>query len=96
MPLNTSGLRRGGPGRPKGSKNKGTAAMIAVWQEFLGSDRYLGNARKRVIAGKAPHLEVYWHNKLIGKPVERIEHSGPEGGPIQVHDHFAVPPGGEK
>jgi len=65
--------------------------MEAVWREFFESDGYIDSAKFRVAQGRAPHLESYWLQKLNGKPVERIEHSGPDGGPIEVHDHFALP-----
>jgi hypothetical protein len=29
--------------------------------------------------------------QVMGKPKESVEISGPNGGPIEVHDHFAVP-----
>lgn len=69
-------LRRGGPGRPKGSKNKRTKEMAALWEEFLASDGYIDSAKLRVVRGKAPHLESYWLNQIIGKPVERHDIRG--------------------
>ena len=85
---NTSGLRRGGPGRPAGSKNKHTKEMNAFWQGVLEGEEYLQAAYKRVLEGKAPHLESYWLNKVNGKPVERHEVTGQGGGPVTVvHEH---------
>lgn len=66
--------------------------MSEFWALFLASQSYCTSAKSRILDGKAPHLETYWVNKIHGKPVERYELSGPEGGPIEVHDHFAVPP----
>ena len=85
---NTAGLRRGGPGRPKGSKNKKTQEMNAFWRDVLEGEEYLLAAVARVNAGKAPHLEAYWINKINGKPVERHEVTGADGGPVTViHEH---------
>ena len=66
--------------------------MNAFWEEFLTSPTYLQVACKRILAGEAPHLENYWLNRTNGKPVERHEITGADGGPIEVHDHFALPP----
>jgi hypothetical protein len=84
---NTHGLRRGGPGRPKGSKNKITLEV----SRLMESPEYFASVKKRVLTGKAPHLETYWLNKLIGKPAGHEDISGR----LQirwkdVHDHFAI------
>ena len=77
MGTNTSGLKRdAGPGRPKGSKNKRTKEMEAVWAEFLESDGYIDSAKRRVQSGRAPHLENYWLAKVNGKPVEKVALEG--------------------
>jgi hypothetical protein len=33
----------------------------------------------------------YLTDQMVGRAVEHVEVSGPNGGPIEVHDHFAVP-----
>lgn len=83
---NTHGLRRGGPGRPKGSKNKLTKEI----ELFFESKVYADAAKARMVQGKAPHLETYWLNQIIGKPVERHELTGDEGGPVRVE--FVIVP----
>ena len=97
MPRNTTGLRRGGPGRPKGSRTKATIEMNAFWKAALESKSYLASALQRVNAGKAPHLEAYWMNKINGKPPESVVHSGEVRMPAQVifelHTETVIPAG---
>lgn len=87
--------RKGHPkagGRTRGTRNK-IQADVAVWcRSLIESVEYRSNYERRLKAGElAPQLEVIaWHYGY-GKPIERVEHSGPAGGPIVVHDHFAVP-----
>lgn len=78
---NQTGLKRtAGPGRPKGSKNRLTKEIT----RFFESKEYAASATHRMTEGKAPHLETYWLNLLVGKPVDRHELGGPDGGPIVV------------
>ena len=69
MARDYSHLRRGGPGRPKGAKNKKTLERDAMqWaQQFFKSDEYLQNARQRIVRGRAAHLESYWLPRIHGK-----------------------------
>lgn len=69
-------LRRGGPGRPKGSKALRKQDLQAVASGLIATPEYQASLRKRLLAGKAPHMEVLLHHYLYGKPKERIEHSG--------------------
>lgn len=57
MARNISGLRRGGPGRPKGSKDKRSLEMAEWAREFFASAEWRASAKKRMLEGKAPHLE---------------------------------------
>lgn len=72
MPRDTSGLKRGGPGRPKGVPNKATSEIKQFCQEFLRSKEYVASAQRRVRSGKAPHLETLWHHYGFGKPAETV------------------------
>jgi hypothetical protein len=82
MPRNLSGLKRGGPGRPKGAPNKATRELKAFWGEFFESDAYRESAKDRIMQGKAPQLESYLLAKVYGKPTEVLEQIGPQAGPI--------------
>jgi hypothetical protein len=58
VPRNTSGLKRdAGPGRPKGSKNKATVAIKEWLANVFDSEEWRQSAIKRMVSGKAPHLE---------------------------------------
>lgn len=70
------GFKKGEGGRPKGATNKATRE-IKVWAEaFLSSDAYVTSAQRRVLAGKAPHLETLWYHYAYGKPKETVELDG--------------------
>ncbi len=83
MPRNISGLKRGGPGRPKGVPNKVTRTMKEWAYGLMESDVWQASARKRILSGKAPHLEGHCLAVLLPK-TDKHEHSGPDGQPIQV------------
>lgn len=72
--------------------NKGTRALKEFWGEFFASDAYRESAKLRIVQGKSPHLETYLLATVYGRPTEHHEISGPERGPIEFHDHFAIPP----
>jgi hypothetical protein len=85
MPRNTSGLRRGGPGRPKGRKNKVPPSVKASVKEVL--EEVAGNNREEIraailkgINSKPPHslryVEVIAHY-VDGKPAETVKLKGP-------------------
>jgi hypothetical protein len=76
-----------GPGRPRGVPNRATAAVKAFWAEYLGSSKYLKAAAKRMGAGRAPHLYVYWLKRLYGDKSE-LEITGPDGRPLQLRVLF--------
>jgi hypothetical protein len=65
-------LTPGGPGRPRGCKNKRTRAAADVAAGMLSDPKYLKSLRRRLLAGKAPHMEVLLHHYAYGKPVDRM------------------------
>lgn len=71
MPRNTSGLRRGGPGRPKGVPNKATIEQKKFLQEILDSEEYRESFKKRVVDGD-PGLEQMMHHYVLGKPKDTL------------------------
>lgn len=77
MKRNTSGLKRGGsPGRPPGQPNKATKEIKAASQKILSDAAYQMSLKKRLAAGKAPHMEVLLHHYAFGKPKETVAHEG--------------------
>jgi hypothetical protein len=84
VPRNTSGLRKGGPGRPKGSKDRVPrsfkASLFSVFDRLETERPDLFEAA--VIAGleaKPPASFQYlqlWAHYREGKPTEKVEHSG--------------------
>lgn len=76
MPRNTSGLKRGGPGRPKGQPNKATAEIRDAARAIVEDKDYAESLKKRVIAGKAPHMETLLFHYAYGKPKDVTDHEG--------------------
>lgn len=68
-----------GRGRPKGALNKATREIKAFALEFLNSDDYMIAMKRRVIAGKAPHLETLLYHYGYGKPKDSIQLDGHVG-----------------
>ena len=65
---NTSGLRKGpGPGRPKGSKNKATREVKEWFADLFADPAWRESAKRRMIQGKAPHLESHGLSVLMPK-----------------------------
>ena len=91
MARNTSGLRRGGPGRPKGVPNKATIAAKEWAGDLVSDTTYRANFRRRFLSGRlAPALEAMVHHYAYGKPIETIREEGPDGGPKitrVIHEH---------
>jgi hypothetical protein len=71
MARNTSGLKRGGPGRPKGAPNKVSREQREFLRNVLESDEYRESLRRRLIRGDT-QLEVMAHHYLIGKPKDTL------------------------
>jgi hypothetical protein len=71
MAKNTSGLRRGGPGRPKGLPNKIGREQREFLKSVLESEEYRESLRRRLIRGDT-QLEVMAHHYLIGKPKDTL------------------------
>jgi hypothetical protein len=46
-----------GPGRPKGLPNKATQDAREFAQKFIDDQDYRESLRRRVISGRAPHME---------------------------------------
>lgn len=75
MARNTSGLKRGGPGRPKGLPNRVTTEAKAACNQIVDDPTYRKNltAYMKANAGHAGPLEpILWYYAK-GKPKERVE-----------------------
>jgi hypothetical protein len=64
-------------GRPKGSRNKTSLEIAAVARQLVESREYKASLKKRLIEGKAPHMEPILFYYAYGKPIDRIELVGP-------------------
>lgn len=79
-------------GRPKGAQNKTTGEIREAAKAIVEDPAYVRSLKKRVKAGKAPHMETLLHYYAYGKPKEQVEVSGPDGHPIrQIIHQYAVP-----
>ena len=85
MPHNISGLKRGGPGRPKGVPNKVTAEARAACAELVDDPVYRERLKARLLAGRLPPaLEcLLWHYAK-GKPKDDLQVTGNERGPLEI------------
>lgn len=71
------GLKRtAGPGRPKGSKNKTTLAQREWAEMLLQSEEYRESARRRILAGRAAHLEALFHEATCLPRKSEVHHTG--------------------
>jgi hypothetical protein len=71
-------LRRGGPGRPKYKEE----ALAAIRE---GLPAAIAALKAKAAKGDAKAIELCLHYG-IGKPVDKLEMSGPDGGPIVTAD----------
>lgn len=76
MPAFQKGTSGNPKGRPKGCADHKTREIRAMLQEFMGGEEYQQNVQRRILMGRAPHMESYFGQLLWGKPVDRIEQSG--------------------
>lgn len=76
-------------GRARGSKDKTPRSFRALVRHVIGANEAaVKKAFLEGITGKDAHRYL-----AIAASLEKQQHevSGPEGGPIQVHDHFSLP-----
>jgi uncharacterized small protein (DUF1192 family) len=69
--------RRGTPGsklgRTTGATNVITRELRTFWHNFFSSEEYRASAKRRILAGEAPHLENYLMARIYGKPKEQVD-----------------------
>lgn len=74
---NTSGLKRGGPGRAAGVPNRVTKEAREIAGKLVDDPVYLESLKRRLMRGKlAPAVETMLWHYAKGKPKETIEHQG--------------------
>jgi hypothetical protein len=77
-------------GRPKGSRDKRTIEIQIMARSLIEDPAYQASLKKRLEAGKAPHMEPILYYYAYGKPIDRVRLAGEDGGPVQVSDPFFV------
>jgi hypothetical protein len=83
-------------GRRVGSMNRRSLLEEVLYEIDPSDGRVYWQQLHALAAGehKDAHVRVKALSLLLsykyGKPTEHVELSGPEGGPIPVHDHFVV------
>ena len=69
--------RPSGAGRKKGTKNKVPTEIKQFMKELLSSEEYQKTVKERILAGKAPAVELCGLHWTGGKPRESVEVSTP-------------------
>jgi len=69
-------------GRREGTPNRATAEFKGFWQQFLSSTEYRDSLKRRMLDGKADHMERYVAELLYGRP--RQESEGDDEGHVTI------------
>jgi hypothetical protein len=70
------GFKKGEGGRPKGATNKATRAIKEAARALVEDRAYQESLKRRVTAGRAPHMETLLFAYAYGKPKDVTEHEG--------------------
>jgi len=74
-------------GRPKGVQNKTTVEVRELASRLVTDPDYLENLEIRLKTGEAaPAVEAMLWHYAHGKPVDKVELTGPGGGPVAMRD----------
>jgi hypothetical protein len=73
MNRHTDHLPNNGLGRPKGATNHATRELKQELRLFFSGGEYRASVKKRIIAGSAPTIELYFLQLLYGKPKETVD-----------------------
>jgi hypothetical protein len=78
-------FKKGEGGRKPGTKNKVTQEIRLFCRELLETQEYRDYFKHRLLVGQLPPAleSMVWHY-AYDKPIERQEHSGPEGGDLVI------------
>lgn len=78
-------FRAGQGGRKPGARNKNTRDAEAVCRKLVEDKVYRSQFKKRLLAATLPSsLEAMLWHYAYGKPKERLEVTGDDGGPVLV------------
>lgn len=85
MPRNIAGLKRGGPGRPKGVPNKASSEAKAIATELVDDPIYRAKLKSDLQRRKVhPAIEsMLWHYSK-GKPTDHIDLKTREQRPLVI------------
>ena len=72
-------------GRKEGTQNRATADFKAFWQQFVASAEYRNNLQRRILDGKADHMEKYVAELLHGRPRQEVDMTQSEGIRVLVY-----------
>jgi hypothetical protein len=94
-------FKKGNPGggHPKGVPNKATQEIKEFARHFLQSETYRRSAKRRILAGKAPQLEILLHHYAFGKPTTPADSqagSDPDAGPSPPKTVLYLPRNGRE
>ena len=84
MPKNLSGLKKGGPGRPKSVPNKATQDIKEFARKALTDPAYVDALKVRLRRGTAGAVEIELYRHAYGQPKTTTEVTGPDGGPMLI------------
>lgn len=70
------GFKKGEGGRPRGAVNKATREIKDAARKLLEDKAYQLALKRRLKAGKAPHMETLLHYYAYGKPRETLAVQG--------------------
>lgn len=86
--ISRRGGQRPGAGRPKGRKDAKTLEIEAAAKEYAGDAlrALVKVATKGKSEGSRVAAAVALLDRGYGRPRQAVEHSGPQGGPIEVTD----------
>ena len=85
MPRDTSGLKRGGPGRPKGVPNKVTVEIREAARAFVNDEEGQRKLLEQYRRGKLnPAILQMFYGYGWGKPKETLAVEGMEAAPLVI------------
>ena len=79
-------------GRKAGTPNKATLELKTWADEFFGGPKYRRAAEDRMLAGRAPGLELYLLQMRYGKPRETVDFKGDAQHVVTVEHHLYPSP----